>query len=318
MAEIALEQFQRLLRIIPLLADGEVHSYAEIAERAGVAVKTVVEDLRAVAERYDTPGGFVESLQVYLGEKEASMVSGPFRRPMRLTGRELAALELGLAILRVETPPEERPVIDRARDRIRGVILKLPAADGLVPTAAEPGQEVDLKCLGDLRKAVIEQRTTRITYQGSGKKAPEERTVCPYAVLHNAGMWYLVAHCKEASGLRIFRLDRITAHRLTMGTFKVPAEFSLDSVIRDGRVFMTKDAVTARIRYSPKIARWIAEREGKPLAADGSLTLEHPLADPAWAVRHVLQYGPDAEVLDPPSLRQVLRKRLKEMAQELA
>ena len=93
----------------------------------------------------------------------------------------------------------------------------------------------------------------------------------------------------------------------------MPAAWSLDAVIRDGRVFMNKDAVTARIRYSPKIARWIAEREGQPLAKDGSLTLEHPLADPAWAVRHVLQYGPDAEVLEPESLRKGVQERLKQM-----
>ena len=313
MPETALEQFQRLLRIIPLLADGEHHSYPEIAGRAGVSVETVVGDLRAVAERFDTPGGFVESLQIYLDAESASMMSGPFRRPMRLTGRELAALELGLAILRVETPPEERPVIDKARERIRGVIFKLPAGDGLSPTAAEPGPEVDLVRLGDLRKAVTDQKTTRITYQGSGKKNADERTICPYAVLHNAGMWYLVAHCKEVNGLRIFRLDRITSHKVTASTFTVPKAFSLNAVIRDGRVFMAKDAVTARIRYSSKIARWIAEREGKQVDADGSLTLEHPMADPTWAVRHVLQYGPDAEVLEPESLRVAVGKKLKAM-----
>ena len=69
-----------------------------------------------------------------------------------------------------------------------------------------------------------------------------------------------------------------------------------------------------RIRYSAKIARWIAEREGTPVTSDGSLTLEHPLADPAWAVRHVLQYGPDAEILAPESLRQAVRERLAAMA----
>ena len=63
------------------------------------------------------------------------------------------------------------------------------------------------------------------------------------------------------------------------------------------------------------IARWIAEREGKPLAADGSLTVEHPLADPEWAVRHVLQYGPDAEVVEPESVRSELKVRLAALAE---
>ena len=58
------------------------------------------------------------------------------------------------------------------------------------------------------------------------------------------------------------------------------------------------------MRYSPRIARWIAEREGKSLADDGSLTMEHPLADRDWAVRHVLQYGPDVTVLEPAEVRE--------------
>jgi predicted DNA-binding transcriptional regulator YafY len=57
-----------------------------------------------------------------------------------------------------------------------------------------------------------------------------------------------------------------------------------------------------------------AEREGKTPDADGSLTLDHPLADTAWAVRHVLQYGPDAEVLEPRQVRDAVRERLERVA----
>jgi predicted DNA-binding transcriptional regulator YafY len=65
------------------------------------------------------------------------------------------------------------------------------------------------------------------------------------------------------------------------------------------------------VRYSPRVARWVAEREGLELAADGSLTMEHPVADEAWAVRHVLQYGPDAEVLVPETMRHLILERLR-------
>ena len=64
------------------------------------------------------------------------------------------------------------------------------------------------------------------------------------------------------------------------------------------------------MRYSPRIARWIAEREGKELEKDGSLVVEHTLADTDWAVRHVLQYGPEAEVLAPPEVKAELVRRL--------
>ena len=73
-------------------------------------------------------------------------------------------------------------------------------------------------------------------------------------------------------------------------------------------------AGTLRLRYSARIARWIAEREGKTLAEDGTLTVEHPLADPDWAVRHVLQYGPDVAVLGPDEVREAVVRRLEWMA----
>ena len=61
------------------------------------------------------------------------------------------------------------------------------------------------------------------------------------------------------------------------------------------------------------MARWVAEREGVPLDADGTVTLEHPLADPHWALRHVLQYGPDAEVLEPAAVREAIAQGLGEI-----
>jgi predicted DNA-binding transcriptional regulator YafY len=67
------------------------------------------------------------------------------------------------------------------------------------------------------------------------------------------------------------------------------------------------------IRYSPRIARWIAEREEGDQEEDGSFTVSHPLADDAWAVRHVLQYGPEAEVLAPWRIRERVSATLREM-----
>ena len=42
--------------------------------------------------------------------------------------------------------------------------------------------------------------------------------------------------------------------------------------------------------------------------------IEHPVHDLGWAVRHVLQYGPDAEVLAPAEMRALVAERLDEMA----
>ena len=85
-------------------------------------------------------------------------------------------------------------------------------------------------------------------------------------------------------------------------------------MLRDGRAFQSD--VAARplvVRYGPAVARWIAEREGGMLDEDGSVTVTHPLADVDWAVRHVLQYGADAEVLAPADVREAIVRRLDAM-----
>jgi predicted DNA-binding transcriptional regulator YafY len=84
----------------------------------------------------------------------------------------------------------------------------------------------------------------------------------------------------------------------------------VDENLSDRNVLRAGQPRWMRVRYSPRIARWIAEREGRELEPDGSLTMEHPLADIQWGVRHVLQYGPDAEVLEPADVRGALNPRV--------
>ena len=60
------------------------------------------------------------------------------------------------------------------------------------------------------------------------------------------------------------------------------------------------------------MTRWIAERDGQPLESDGSALRTMPLFDREWAIRHVLQYGPDAWIEEPAELQMELVKRLAE------
>jgi len=311
MSDTAAAQLRRILQIIPQLADDDAHSLAEVAARVGVDVETLRGDLWSLVSRFQDPGGFVEGVQLYLETDRVSLISNHFRRPMRLTSSELCALELGLAMLRAERSPDEHGAIDRARERLRKVIAKLPGgpiADG--QRAASLGAPGTVEHLAAVRASLRARRKLRIAYRRSDATQASMRVICPYALVAASGMLYIVAYCTESEGLRIFRLDRVEGAEPTAERFAVPADFSLDEVLKDGKAFHAERPRTMRVRYSPRIARWIAEREGKAPDADGSLTMEHPLADVAWAVRHVLQYGPDAEVLEPEDVRAAVRDQL--------
>ena len=314
MSDTAAAQLRRVLHVIPQLADDREHSLAEIAGRLAVDVETLRRDLWSLVTRFQEPGGFVEGVQLYLEADRVSLVSNHFRRPMRLTAPELCALELGLAMLRQERPPDEHRAIDRARDRLREVIVRLPAEPAPVESHhASVGATVDAGHLAAVRRALRGRCKLRLEYRRSAADGSTTRTIAPYALVVASGMFYVVAYCDRSEALRIFRLDRVERAEPTDERFDVPAGFSLDAVLRDGRAFHAEQPPTMRVRYSPRIARWIAEREGREPAADGSLTMDHPLADEDWALRHVLQYGPDAEVLEPAALRAAVRARLTAM-----
>ena len=310
----ATAQLRRILHLIPRLADGEPHSLEKVSRLAGVERSVVLQDIESISERFEVPGGFVEGLQIFIDADDISVVPNHFLRPMRLTRSELLALELGLAMLLGERPPEEHRAIDAATARLRQVVATLPGeeiADDFRVASLSPAG--DLEHLRRLREAFRLRRKVRLTYRKADDEASSSRVICPYAIVFASGMWYAVAHCESSDGIRIFRLDRVEQVEELAAKFDSPRGFLMDAIVKDGKAFHAPGAGTLRVRYSPRIARWIAEREGKTLAEDGSLTMEHPLADGEWAVRHVLQYGPDVTVLEPSEVREAVRRRLEAM-----
>ena len=108
MSETAAARLRRILLLIPSLADGSDHRVDDLAVAIGTDRETLVRDIETLVTRADDPGGFVPGVQIYFTGDSVSLTSTPFRRPIRLTGSELGALELGLAMLRAERPPDER------------------------------------------------------------------------------------------------------------------------------------------------------------------------------------------------------------------
>ncbi len=309
----AAAQLRRILLALPKLADDRPHSVAQVARAVGTDPATLVRDLQALVTRVDdVPGAFIDGVQLLLTAETVELTSTVLRRPMRLSLGELRALELGLALLAQERGPDERPVLEGARERL---------GKATVAVVAEEQQHRQTRAgrlggptppfLSALRSAVRDRRVIRLSYDGGRSGRP--RRVRPYGTIAARGKWFLVGFCERTDGIRVFRVDRVSGVTLLETTFSVPAEFSLEQVLQGDRVFMHPSPALLRVRYSARIARWIAEREGREPDADGSLTIEHPLADEQWAVRHVLQYGPDAEVLEPASVRAAVVAAVREL-----
>ena len=311
MSETAAARLRRILLLIPRLGDGKEHDIAELAREIGADRETLVRDIETLFTRVDDPGGFVPGVTVYYTGEKVSLNSNRFLRPMRLTSSELGALELGLAMLRAERPPDERKAVNGALDRLRKAMVTMPSdvvaagqREASLPALADPAT------LAAVKRGLSERRKLGIRYRGGSKSEASDRTVRPYALVVASGHWYLLAHCESKGKVVSFRLDRMEGVAQLDEAYEIPATFSVDEHLNDRKVLRAGAPAKMRVRYSPRIARWIAEREGVQPDGDGSLTLDHPLLDVQWGVRHVLQYGPDAEVLEPREVREEVARRV--------
>jgi proteasome accessory factor C len=307
----AAEQLRRLLALVPRIADGEDHSIGEITELLGVDADTVVRDLMSLGGRYETPGGFVEGLEVFIDAEKASVRSDHFLRPMRLTIPELRALDLGLGMIRAERTPDEWSAIDTARERIRKVAAKLPKEEITVDSPTLVSAAPAPVHLSAVRDALRQRRKLRIVYRRGNASEPSSRVVRPYRLILAGPVWYLLAFCEKSMAIRIFRVDRIEEAAVLPDKFAPPDLASIEAQLANGPVFVSDAPVKMRVRFSPKVARWLQEHETGTVEADGSFVVEYPLADLDWGVRHVLQYGPEAEILEPREARKAIVERLK-------
>lgn len=326
----AQDQLDRLLLALPHLAEDTELPLAELAERVGTDERTLMRDLEALGTHDRDVAGFVEAVELFVGPTGVGARTSFFKRPMRLSRAELAALDLGLGMLLLERPLEERATIMAARVKLRtasvsslaGVSMagSTPSAravatdDAQSQVAVEAAPERLREHFGALWQARDERRAVRLEYRREGATDAESRVVHPWAVVRAFQHVYVIGWCTSVTAVRVFRLDRIVSVSLDGATFEVPADFDVHSVMRDGRIFVgERPHDTLVVRYSPLVARWIAEREGVSVEPDGSVTVEWPVADDEWAVRHVLQYGADATVLAPERIRAAVIARLESL-----
>ncbi len=316
----AADRLERLLYLLPAAAAQEGATWAELREPLGVPEEVLAADVTAVRDRaFYHPSGGAESLQITLEPARVRVWSGgEFRRPPRLSLREMLALELGLRVVASDAPPDTRERLARlARQLAREIAARDADPAELLPRFSlvdGDGDEDDVRAL--LVGAARERRRCRIRYLKPGADAPEERTIDPWAVCHARGRWYVIGRSERADDVRHFRVDRVLEAEQLYESFPPPEGFDPSDHLEGGRVYRAEEDEEVVVRYSPRIARWILERGRGVEEPDGSVVVGHRVADPGWMVRHVLRYGEDAEILEPAWARGMVRERARELAAE--
>lgn len=328
----AADQLQRILYVLPAAVRDGGASLEDLADRLDVTEERVLRDLQEVTARsfYQRPGQ-AERLQIAVdGGRVSVWTAGEFQRPVRLSPREVLALDLALrarAIVRADGDDDGGGDRDGYRDahasapdgdrggaearlalarRLEAELAVAAEDDDLSELLAVEGQAADDRAdrvLGTLFRAAGERRRCHIRYLASGAGEPAWREVEPYVMVRADGRWYAVSKCREVEGIRFFRADRVLAVELEDATFEVPDGFDVAEFLDDGHLYQPRDDLEVTVRYGSRVARWVRERGPVAERDDGSVEVTHSVSDLDWIVRHVLRYGPEAEVVDPPAVR---------------
>ena len=317
----ASDQLERILFILPAAAQEDGIALEELARELGVDAATILDDVEQVTARaYYQPGASVDPFTILI-DSERIQVDAPdeFTRPVRLNEREALALSLGMRALALEhTEPRRDDLCALARRLERD--LSVPeislqprlAASAQESETALPEVDVELgtdEFRGIIANAIEERRICVVTYLKSGDAAPARRTIAPLKLVYARGRWYVIAQDAERESARLFRLDRMLHVEQTADAFEEVAVGGLVEQIVTGReAFVAEDGDDeVTVRYSPRIARWIAEEETVQCDRDGGVRVRHQVSDPRWLVRHVLQYGGEAVVETAP-YRQLVKR----------
>src|SRR2546430_2317869 len=302
MPETAQAQVPRLVELLAWLSQGDSAksvTYRAAARRLGVSEQTIRADLDALLELSAEHRDWLASLRAaVVADGFAAHSRGAFRRPLHFTGEEGIALLIGLAGARGSQTVAKR------LSKALGAASHPEAVDAAYALSGAPSEELE-QVLAVARRARDESRKLEILYCASAGE-PSRRGVHVHQIVEAAGRWDVVAWCEEVGDFRNFRADRVLEARLLEREFRPQVLFK--PVRKPEELLRADEVVTAKVAFSPRIARWLKERypDGRE-DKDGRYVVAFRVADPAWFVREVLQYGAEAEVLEPEGLREVVR-----------
>jgi predicted DNA-binding transcriptional regulator YafY len=165
--------------------------------------------------------------------------------------------------------------------------------------------------------AVLDRKQLSFEYRARSTDEQTRRLVSPQRLTHYRENWYLDAWDHNREALRSFAVDRISAAKLGDQPVHDVADEQLDSHLASSYgIFSGTPKGWATILFSPKAARWVADehwhsqQQGRFLP-DGRYELKVPYSAGRELLMDVMHYGSDAEIVEPPVLREQARALLQ-------
>ena len=165
--------------------------------------------------------------------------------------------------------------------------------------------------------ALAARRCVRIDYRSLAERQQITTVLSPYRLLFGRRSWYVIGRSSIHRGIRTFNLGRIVRIELLEDTFVLPRGFSVDRYLRNAWHLIPERGPDREVlvRFSPMVAENVAEvlwhkTQRVKFNEDGSLDYRVTVSGLNEISWWILGYADQAEVLEPPELRQMVARRV--------
>ncbi len=295
-------------------------SVRELAEAAGCHRRTVYRDLEAL----QIAGFPLYTEETESGSRWKMLDTGSRQMPLPLEMAELMALYFSRHLLASIHGGLFADAVESLFEKIKSI---LPASthtllDRLGSTVAirespRTGGGLTAQAMAGINEAIGTGRCLDLVYRGRRRKGPTRRRVSPHKLWFANDALYLVGYCHLRRDVRLFAVERIEGLSVANAPASIPADADVDGPMTAGVGAFSGRPELVKIRFIPPAANYIADKVWHPSQRiirhkKGGLTFEAEVAVNAELVGFVLRWGPAAEVLSPPDLRQRVRDALKD------
>lgn len=313
------QQLERIMEIDRRIRDGEYPKADQLASDLEVSRRVIFNDRDFMITRLGAPIEFDRTRDGWYYTDETWVLPG-----IIITEGELLAFFLSVEVAKryLGTGLEEtlRSAVEKLSKNVKGSItVDLDTLRSHYSFSAPTLLATNEQALLDLHHAIGGSKRVWMRYYTASRDEHTERTVHPYHLSNIRGDWYLIAYDELRRGIRNFLVGRIVEWKVLTDKFKRDPQFSIAQYM--GTAFQAErggEAVEVIVRFTPNAARYIREKHWhdsqriEDLENEG-LILTFQTSGLGEVKRWVLQYGGDAEVIAPASLREVCKKEIKSM-----
>jgi len=251
----------RIIFIDREIASGKYPSSAEMAKKYETSLATIGRDIAFMKDSLNAP------IEYSARHRGFYYIMPNYRIPAGFSSAEdLLALGMAKNILSLY---RNTPFYEAADNLLEGITASLAADknnnwyEKRVVVPPVPSAPVVPEIWNPITKGLQENRVLTFDYKGTWDEEYKPRSVRPYQLLFDTGVWYLYGYAEERKAVRVFSLPRMKNVTLSSVHFSLPKRFDYRS--NNGSsffgVFAGQEKFQFRVCFYDESVLWVQERQ---------------------------------------------------------